>query len=542
MVRSPGPRLISRLMRRNWLLIGALIVLTVLASVGQVGIGYLLQQTVNAVAQGQRSAFTGDALRFGALALALPLIGFVDGQIRSIGSQGIARKLREEVTQALLHSGDLSSQMRLKSGEVVSRLVGDCGQVASAPVHLLGEIASTLITALLAFIYIIHFSPILALIAVSISPMPLLWSALWVRRVATAERAHRAAVDRENTAIGDAHAGLAEYKTQGFEPAVHRLLADRFTAHYRTSRRFDRLTGYNGTGNELLSFITLIGTYVLAGYFVLHGQISIGFMLAYLQLMQHVQRPFQAASHIMRRVASSLVSASRVNDILSLPQETSAGAPPPATWQSLSLENLSFAYREGTDPLTYPRLDIHVGERVGLVGANGSGKSTMLRLVLRLLTPHSGSVSVNGTDATTYDLSAYRKAFAVAPQEPHFIEDSVRANLDPEATFSDDQLWDALDKAGLRDALRSQGGLDLMLSPGGTNLSRGQRQRLALARVFLRPEARVLVLDEPFASMDEGDRDQILSALDDMLQDRIGIIVSHRSEDLVLAQRTVRLG
>ena len=419
--------------------------------------------------------------------------------------------------------------------------MGDCWRVANAPMNVLRDMCNVAFSAVLAFMYIFHFSPLLALVAVVINPVPVVWGALWVRQVARAERAHSIANDHATTAVADAHTGLVEYKTQGMEAAAQRLLADRYVASYRTSRRFDILSGYNNSGNELIGLVTQVGTYLIAGYLVLDGRITIGFMLAFLVLMQHVQRPFQSATQILRQVASSLVAASRVNDLLSLPQEGSGGFPIPAQWNKLELENVTFSYQDEAEAIAYPPITISAGECVGLVGANGTGKTTLLCLVLRLLTPRCGSISVNDAAGAGLDLASYRSAFAVAPQEPHFLEGSIRANLDPHKKWTDVELWNALDKTGLSSAVRTKGGLDCHLGPGGTNLSRGQRQRLALARLFLRPDAKVLILDEPFASLDSDDRDQLMSALHELMQGRMTVIVSHRSEDLAFARRTVRL-
>ena len=136
------------------------------------------------------------------------------------------------------------------------------------------------------------------------------------------------------------------------------------------------------------------------------------------------------------------------------------------------------------------------GEHVGIVGRTGSGKSSLFALLLRFVEPCAGSVTIDGRDTRALGLQTLRKGVCLIPQDPVLFSASVRENLDPEGSSSDSALWTALERVTLKATVSGfEKGLEAELQPGGSNLSQGQRQLLALARALLaRPQVRTLLL------------------------------------------------
>ena len=225
--------------------------------------------------------------------------------------------------------------------------------------------------------------------------------------------------------------------------------------------------------------------------------------------------------------------------------EPAAGAagPPVRLEQGIRLEGVSVRY-PGERRLALERVDCEIPARevVGIVGPSGAGKTTLADLLIGLLTPLEGSVSVDGAPLSGDRLSAWRRGVAYLPQETFLLHDTIRANLlwmTPEA--SEEEIWDALRRVAADGFIRRlERGLDTLVGDRGTKLSGGERQRIALARALLcGPE--LLVLDEATSQIDADTEAVVARAIEELRGRVTVVIVAHRASILELADRLVLL-
>jgi ATP-binding cassette subfamily B protein len=275
------------------------------------------------------------------------------------------------------------------------------------------------------------------------------------------------------------------------------------------------------------------------------ARITLGDLLLVMGYLAQIYEPLKTMSKKAMTLQSGLASAERAFSLLdSTPDvhERRPARPIARARGRIEFRGVSFAY--GTEPAVLQEVSFEVapGERVGIAGATGAGKTTLVSLLTRFYDPTAGAILLDGVDLREYKLADLRQQFGIVLQEPVLLSTSVAENIAyarPGATPA--EIVSAAKAASAHEFIdRLPQGYDTLVGERGMRLSGGERQRISLARAFLR-DAPILILDEPTSSVDLGTEAEILRALDDLMRGRTTLMIAHRLDTLAHCDSRIEL-
>ncbi len=295
---------------------------------------------------------------------------------------------------------------------------------------------------------------------------------------------------------------------------------------------------------DLLSLLGLVLVVWYGGALIIDGSLTIGGLVAFIAYMDIMSEPLEEVEGYYRDYLSTRAMAERLQDLLDDDERIAATGtltPEGDSW-SLLLKDVRFRHQGSRRLLEDLSFTVKPGEVVALAGRNGSGKSTVLDLILRLYDPDSGAITAAGIDIRKIDAELWRASVGVMSQDAFLFHGSILDNIaygNPEASPED--ILKAADEAGIANlARRFPKGLETIVGERGARVSGGENQAIALARLFLR-KPRILLLDEPTAHLDGATLRNTLATLRVLTRTRTTLMITHQRETILLADRVVFL-
>lgn len=338
--------------------------------------------------------------------------------------------------------------------------------------------------------------------------------------------------------------GLETIKAQAAEGHMQRKWEELNEVTSRTHVKARAISAFGlnvaGTAAGLCS----VGMVIYGAYLIADAQITMGALVAAVILSGRAMAPLASVAAILTKFSQSKESLVRLNELMASPVERPSGQTfisMPVMKGKIDFRDVVFRYPEQKTPaLNSISFAVEPGEHVGIIGAVGSGKTTIERLILNLYQPESGSVQVDGVDVRQIDPADLRRNIGVVQQTPYLFFGTVRENITlGHESVPDAAVLRAAEMAGVMNFLRdSEAGLDTQVGERGDNLSGGQRQAIAIARALLYNPP-ILLLDEPTASIDPGSERRLYGHLKELIKGKTILLVTHKSAVLGLVDKLI---
>ncbi len=420
------------------------------------------------------------------------------------------------------------------SGEALKTLNWDANSLKDSYFSHVFWVSGRLVNGVTSIIAMLVYSPLLTVVSVSFCLVTVSISIAINKQIKEMDKGIQSKVSRLTTRLSDILSGFTELKMYSGASIVY----DNFHEENEKVLKDEKRRAGKAAMLEMVAFLLGIlasfGTIGVGAYLVACGQLDYGTVMAIVSLQMGVSAMVQSFGSALSTFSASLVKAGRVFDFLELDCEEAQGEAMVELKREavpIELEKISFSY-DGEKPVLKDfSLCLSEGEKVMLMGESGCGKSTLLKLIMGFY-QGAGSIRLYGREMREYSLFQLRQLITYIPQRSYLFEGTVRENIaiggSGEGRATEEEIISAAKLAYADEFIRAlPQGYDTVLDAGGSNLSVGQRQRIAIARAFLK-DSPILLMDEPSSALDVHSETMVNRAIGELMKEKVVIMVTHR--------------
>lgn len=444
-------------------------------------------------------------------------------------SQRIVKKMREDLFDKIVNL-PIKYLDSHQHGDIMSRMTNDVENISNTVSQSLSSLVSGILTIIGTVGVMVWYCWELALL----SCMTVILTIIATKYLS---KAMRKFFRKRQVLLGNLNATVEEmvvgYKTVTAYNKQEAVIQE-FTA---TSDELTK-TGIiaeilGGSMGPVMNVINNIGFVIIAafgGYFAINGIISIGVISAFIIYAKQFGRPINELAQLYGQIQTAIAGAERVFAIMDEPSEDKSGTEDMTHSKGvISFKNVNFSYEPGKQVLSDFNLEVQAGHKVALVGATGSGKTTVVNLLMRFYDMDSGEILIDGVNIKDIASDELRKSTAIVLQDTVLFSDSIRNNLKySNLNATDKEMEEAARMSNCHPMIkRLPEGYATRLTESGYNLSQGQRQLLSIGRAFL-ANPKILILDEATSSVDTRTEKHIQDAMVNLMKDRTSLIIAHR--------------
>ena len=435
-----------------------------------------------------------------------------------------------------------------KHGDIMSRMTNDVENISNAVSQSITSLFSCVITLVGAFSMMLYYSWQMTLIALITIPLSIFVSttlAKFMRKFFIKRQRLLGALNGQVEEMVTSYKTVVAYGKEKTAVENFAVISEDFRKNSISARVWGSIMGpiMNFIGN--LQYVLVAAT---GGFLIIRGigNMSVGKIQAMLQYSRKFTHPINMIANQYSTILTALAGAERIFEIMDNADEVDAGTHSLSQNEmrgDIEFKDVCFSYVKGTPVLKGLDLSVKAGQKVAIVGATGSGKTTVVNLLTRFYELDSGSITVDGVDITEIPKDELRHSIAIVLQDTVLFSDTIRANIKYGKLDADDETMKNAAATARADRFidRLPNGYDTELAESGSNLSQGQRQLLSIARAVL-ADPKILILDEATSSVDTRTEMHIQQAMVALMKNRTSLIIAHRLSTIRDADKIVVVG
>lgn len=489
----------------------------------------LQSNAIDAITQGEWKSLTPILITMVIVYIIHSLCTFLQSKLSAILSQNIVARMRKDLFSCIVNLPIKYLDMN-SHGDIMSRMTNDVENISTTVSQSMSSLFSGILTIIGTVVMMVALCPQLAVLSC-------VTVILTIAATKFLSKAMRVFFRKRQVLLGQLNGNVEEMVT-GYKTVVAYNRQQAVVSDFDGVS--DELTKVGiiaeilgGSMGPVMNVINNIGFVIIAafgGYFAINHIISIGVISAFIVYAKQFGRPIDELAQIYGQIQTAIAGAERVFAVMDEPLEDKSGDKTMDNLKGvIKFENVNFSYTDDKQVLYDFNLEVKAGHKVALVGSTGSGKTTVVNLLMRFYDVDSGRILIDDVNIKDIDCDNLRKNTAIVLQDTVLFADSVKNNLkysNSEAT--DEQIYEAARMSNCDNMIRKlPDKYDTKLMSEGENISQGQRQLLSIARAFL-AQPKILILDEATSSVDTRTEKHIQDAMVKLMKNRTSLIIAHR--------------
>lgn len=463
--------------------------------------------------------------------IAASILTYLQGLLSAKLSQDTVYMMRNDLFHSISYL-PISYTDSHRHGDIMSRMTNDVENVSNAISQSIASLISSIITFVGAVYFMVRCNIIVTIVAFITVPLTILLStklSKFMRKYFLRQQVLLGKLNSEVEEMVTGYKTVVAYGREGDAVEKFSDVSENLRSTSIKSRVWGSIMGpcMNLLGNMQYVLVAGLGT-----FFVIRGAMSVGNIQEMLQYSKKFSRPINEIANQYSTILTALAGAERIFEIMDAEPEVNWGTTPmpkDSVKGEIDFQNMDFGYVPEHMVLKHLNLKVSAGKKVAIVGATGSGKTTIVNLLTRFYELNGGRILVDGVDITEIPKKDLRDSIAIVLQDTVLFADTIKNNI---CYGNEDADMDAVKRAAHMAKAdifieRLPEGYDTMLTEGGSNLSQGQRQLLAIARAII-AEPRILILDEATSSVDTHTEMDIQQAMVALMKNRTSLIIAHR--------------